>query len=163
MGSVPVKTVFGSIDQYEKGRIEIVSGEARHYVFSNVFEVAASSAPYEKVVVGKNMEYVIEALRADGRSAWFTCAHDEFVISMDGEVRVDFLKLDQPATGEGTVLAGPEPAGRPMGHILLGKGHQCLLPTGAAYRFTADRPCALVLQTVLGPLSVQKWKDICLQ
>ena len=30
-------TVFGSISDYQKGSIEIVSGDPRHYVFSNIF------------------------------------------------------------------------------------------------------------------------------
>ncbi|MCR3766710.1 hydroxyquinol 1,2-dioxygenase, partial [Pseudomonas aeruginosa] len=80
-----IRTVFGSLGDYRKGSIELVKGDARHYAFSNVFEVAARSAPYEKVVVGLNLGYVIEALRAEGRSPWFACSHDEFAISMDGE------------------------------------------------------------------------------
>src|ERR1700758_1144661 len=102
---------FGPLDGSRKGEIEITSGDARHYVFSNVFEVAASSAPYEKVVVGKNLEYVIEVLRTEGQSRWFASAHDEFVILMDGEVRIDFIKLDMPPKdGTGTVDAGEQPA-----------------------------------------------------
>ena len=61
-------TVFGSISDYQKGGIEIVSGDPKHYVFSNIFEVASKSAPYERVVVGKNLEYVQEVMRAEGRS-----------------------------------------------------------------------------------------------
>lgn len=155
------RTVFGSLDNYRKGSIEVTQGDARHYVFSNIFEVAAGSAPYERVVVGKNLEYVVEAARAEGQSAWFTCSHDEFVISMDGEVRVDFVELDaSPAAADGAVLA--EPTGRKMGHVVLGKGHQSLLPAGCAYRFSAQQPCALLLQSRLGALSVEKWADICL-
>ena len=155
------KTVFGSLDSFRKGGIEVTQGDARHYVFSNVFEVAAGSAPYERVVVGKNLEYVIETVRAEGQSPWFACAHDEFVIALDGAVRVDFVALDHaPAAGDGAVLA--EPAGRSMGHVLLGKGHQALLPAGAAYRFSADKPCALLVQSKAGALSVQKWAAICL-
>ncbi len=41
-----------------------------NYVFSNVFEVASKAKPYEKVAVGKNIEYVIEAIRAEGTSGW---------------------------------------------------------------------------------------------
>lgn len=164
MTSTAFKTVFGSLDNYQKGSVEIVKGKASHYVFSNVFEVAERSAPYEKVVVGKNLDYVIETLRAEGRSPWFTCAHDEFAISMDGDIRVDFLKLDTPLIeGEGTRLAGESPKGKPMGYVLLKRGHQCLLPVGCAYRFESAKPGVLLLQTILGPLSVQKWADICLK
>lgn len=156
-------TIFGSLDGYRKGEIEITSGTARHYVFSNVFEVASRSAPYEKVVVGKNLEYVIEALRTEGQSAWFACAHDEFVILMDGEVRIDFIKLDTPPqSGTGTIDAGASPAGRAMGHVVLRRGHQALLPAGCAYRFSAQKAGVALVQTMVGELSVQKWADICL-
>jgi len=156
-------TFFGSLDGYRKGEIEITSGDARHYVFSNVFEVASQSAPYEKVVVGKNLEYVIEALRTQGQSEWFACAHDEFVILMDGELRIDFIKLDAPPkSSTGTVRAGEQPAGRPMGHVALRRGHQALLPAGCAYRFSARKTGVALVQTMLGELSVQKWADICL-
>lgn len=161
MSSNTSRTFFGSLDHYRKGGIELTQGDARHYVFSNVFEVAAGSAPYERVVVGKNLEYVVETVRAEGQSPWFACAHDEFVIAMDGPVRVDFVKLDAaPGAADGAVLA--EPAGRKMGHVLLAKGHQSLLPAGAAYRFSADKACTLLVQSKLGALSVQKWAEICL-
>lgn len=164
MSNAAFRTVFGSLDDHRKGSIEIIQGEARHYAFSNIFEVAAKSAPYEKVVVGLNLGYVIETLRAEGLSPWYSCAHDEFVISVDGEVRVDFLKLEQPLTeGEGTQLAGEQPKGRPMGYVLLKRGHQALLPAGCAYRFESARPGVLLLQTIKGPLSVEKWADICLK
>lgn len=158
------KTVFGSLAHYTKGSIELVTGKKSHYAFSNIFEVAAQSAPYEKVVVGLNLGYVIEAIRAEGTSPWFACSHDEFVISVDGSVRVDFLKLDEaPPAGDGTQLAGDLPRGRPMGYVLLQRGHQALLPAGCAYRFEASSACVLLQQTVQGPLSVEKWADICLK
>lgn len=164
MSTAAFRTVFGSLDDYRKGSIEIIQGEARHYAFSNIFEVAGQSAPYEKVVVGLNLGYVIETLRADGQSPWYTAAHDEFAISVDGEVRVDFLKLDEPLVeGDGTRLAGPQPKGRPMGYVLLKRGHQALLPAGCAYRFDSSRPGVLLVQTIQGPLSVEKWADICLK
>ncbi|AHZ78087.1 MULTISPECIES: hypothetical protein [Pseudomonas] len=164
MSTAAIKTVFGSLENYTKGTVEIISGEARHYAFSNIFEVAEKSPPYQKVVVGLNLGYVIETLRAEGQSPWFTAAHDEFAIVMDGEVRVDFLKLDTPlAEGEGTRLAGEIPAGKPMGYVLLKRGHQCLLPAGTAYRFESSRPGVLLQQTIKGPLSVEKWAEICLK
>jgi len=53
-------TKFGSIDNFEKGSIEMIQGKPSHYVFSNVFEVASLAEPYEKTVVGINQKYVIE-------------------------------------------------------------------------------------------------------
>ncbi|WP_302140063.1 hypothetical protein [Halomonas alkalicola] len=164
MSEQSVVTQFASLDDYAKGSIEIIDGSVKDYAFSNIFEVASQSAPYEKVIVGLNLGYVIEAIRAEGKSPWYTCAHDEFVISMDGDVRVDFLKLESPLTeGEGTREAGSEPIGKPMGYVLLKRGHQALLPAGCAYRFHSDRPSVVLLQTIQGPLSVEKWNEICLK
>ena len=59
-------TRFGSLAHYEKGGVEVINDDARNYVFSNLFEVASKSKPYEKVAVGKNIEYVIEAIRTEG-------------------------------------------------------------------------------------------------
>ncbi|ACC74694.1 hydroxyquinol 1,2-dioxygenase [Paraburkholderia phymatum] len=159
-------TFFGSLDAYRKGEIEITSGAARHYVFSNIFEVASQSAPYDKVVVGKNIEYVIEVLRTEGQSRWFASSHDEFAILMDGKARIDFIELETPPQNvRGSVHAsneGEQPAGRAMGHVVLRRGHQALLPAGCAYRFSAQRSGVALVQTMLGELSVEKWADICL-
>ena len=77
------KTRFGSLADYDKGEVVLINDNPKNYVFSNVFEVANGAAPYERVAVAKNFEYVIEILRADGESPWFTCAHDEFALCMD--------------------------------------------------------------------------------
>ena len=141
-----------------------MSGEARDYVFSNIFEVAGKSRPYERIVVGKNMDYVQEVMRAEGVSPWFACGHDEFALCMDGEVTVEFIKLRNPPSADknGAVLIGESPEGSRMGHVKLGRGHQVLLGAGNAYRFTATTLGVLLQQTVLGDLSVQKWREICL-
>jgi len=159
-------TVFGSLAKHEKGTIEIVNDDPKHYVYSNVFEVASRSKPYEKVAVAKNLEYVIEAIRAEGSSPWMACAHDEFVVVLDGEVTVEYVKLDRPesvapADKEGTVLVEGEPKGKRMGTVRLKRGHQALLPKGAAYRFKAARPSAMIQQTIKGDLTQEKWAEIC--
>jgi hypothetical protein len=161
-------THFGSLKDYEKGHIEIINDNPKNYVFSNVFEVANGSKPYEKVAVAKNLEYVIEAVRAEGTSDWMAASHDEFCIVMDGEITVEYVKLDAPeavapASKEGTVAVQGEPRGKRMGTIRLGRGHQALLPKGAAYRFTSAKPSVFILQTIVGDLTVQKWADICLK
>jgi hypothetical protein len=162
-----VVTQFGSLAEYRKGGVEIIDDNPRNYVFSNVFEVAATSTPYERVAVGKNFEYVIEAARAEGVSPWFTCAHDEFVLCMDGSVEVHLLKLTNPnahaaAESQGAVqIAVVIPEGRKMGRIVLGRGHMALLPVGAAYRFEALTSGAILFQTIEGDVTVQKWADIC--
>ncbi|HEY4610741.1 MAG TPA: hypothetical protein VIH06_16100, partial [Ilumatobacteraceae bacterium] len=65
-------TKFGSLADYDKGSIELINDQAKNYAFSNIFEVANASKPWEKVAVGKNMQYVLEAIRAEGTSEWRT-------------------------------------------------------------------------------------------
>ena len=155
------QTVFGSLSSYEKGHIEIINDNPKYYVFSNVFEVASKAKPYEKIAVGKNLEYVIECVRAEGTSPWYAASHDEFVVVMGGEVTVEYVKLDDhaavaPANKEGTVTLSGEPKGKRMGTIKLKHGHQALLPKGAAYRFVAAQPSVMMWQTIKGPLTVEK-------
>jgi hypothetical protein len=162
----PFRTVFASLDHYVKGYVEIIDDDPRHYAFSNIFAVAAHSRPYEKVVVGMNLGYVIETLRAEGTSDWYAASHDEFAVVMDGEIEVDLLKLDDPqrivaADKQGSVRIDGVPQGRKMGRIECKRGHQALLPKGAAYRFRARSAGVILLQTLLGELSVQKWAEIC--
>ncbi|HUJ73628.1 MAG TPA: hydroxyquinol 1,2-dioxygenase [bacterium] len=160
------KTIFGSLAKYNKGGVEVIADNPKNYVFSNVFEVASKSKPYERVAVAKNFEFVIECLRAEGQSAWYTAAHDEFALCMDGAVEVSLWKLDKPEAAapkgsDGAVRLPGEPAGRKMGRIVLGKGHQALLPTGAAYRFQAQQPGVLLIQTVQGRETLERWPQIC--
>src|SRR6266487_4642279 len=90
-------TRFGSLDHWEKGGVEVIDDDPRHYVFSNVFEVASRAKPYEKVAVGKNVEYVIEAIRAEGTSGWRVAAQDEFALVMDGLVEIRLVKPEDPS------------------------------------------------------------------
>jgi len=158
-------TTFGSLDEYHKGTIDIIDDRPRNYAFSNIFEVASSSKPWEKVAVGKNMEYVLEVIRAEGTSEWRTCAHDEFPLVMDGEVTVELVKLDEslaPADKSGSIRIDGDPVGRPMGRIVLRRGHQALLPANAAYRMSATMPSVVLLQTILGDDTIERWAEICL-
>ena len=157
-------TRFGSLDDYEKGRVEVIDDEPHHYAFSNVFETASRSKPYEKVAVGKNRQYVLEAIRAEGTSDWRTWAHDEFALVMDGEVVIELAKIsDEQApdpASEGSVTLGGEPGGPRMGEITARRGHMTLLPAGAAYRFRAEVPGVILMQTIEGPDTVFKWAEI---
>ena len=158
-------TKFGSLDHYEKGSIDVINDDPKHYAFSNLFEVAAHARPWEKVAVGKNMQYVLEVIRAEGTSEWRTCAHDEFPMVVDGEVTVELVKLDAPAVAadkEGSVGLDGEPVGRRMGHIVLRHGHMALLPANTAYRFAASKTSVILLQTLLGDDTVERWAEICL-
>jgi hypothetical protein len=160
-------TEFGSLTSYRKGRVIPITDSPRRFVFSNIFEVAGASRPWERVVVGKNFEYTIEVARAEGQSPWYTAAHDEFALCMDGRVEVHLLKLDDPDAqvdpeSEGAhLIADSMPAGRKMGRIVLGRGHMAMLPVGAAYRLAAARPGVVIFQSILGPVSVQRWAEIC--
>ena len=159
------KTYFGSLETYQKGAVEVLDDDPKNYAFSNIFEVASKSKPYEKVAVGKNLKYVIEALRAEGTSPWFAAAHDEAALVMDGEIEVHYIKPDQPAVkadSEGTVTLSAEPKGKKMGWVKCRRGHQALLPAGSAYQFrSTGKPGVLLVQTILGPSTVEKWAEIC--
>jgi hypothetical protein len=157
-------TVFGSLDNYEKGRVIVIDDDPKAYVFSNVFEVASMSQPYEKVAVGKNLEYVIEAIRAEGTSEWRATPHDEFALVMDGTVVVELLDPDEqlvdPST-HGSIAVDGEPNGKLMGKVTAWRGHQVLLPAGRCYRFHCDGAGVILLQTIEGPDTVYKWAEIC--
>ena len=157
-------TRFGSLEHYEKGGVEAINDDPRNYAFSNVFEVASKSEPYEKVAVAKNLKYVLEAVRAEGTSPWYTASHDESAIIMDGEVEIRLVKLDTRAASEeheGTTMLEGTPKGRRMGRIVARRGHMALLPKGTAYQFHAARPGVILLQSVAGDLTVERWQDIC--
>lgn len=159
-------TDFGSIHAYKKGGVTAIDDDPKRYVFSNMFEVAAKSAPYERVAVAKNFEYVIESAKAEGDSGWYTAAHDEFVISMDGKVRVDFIKLPDPDAhvdpeSEGAVAIEGKPEGANMGYVVLGRGHMTMLPVGAAYKFSAAETCTILIQSIDGAVTQHKWAQFC--
>ena len=157
-------TAFASLDRYDKGGVEVINDDPKNYVFSNMFDVASAARPWEKVAVGKNMEYVLEVIRAEGTSEWRATPHDEFALVVDGEVVVDLLDPSEPQVdpgAQGSVRVDGEPEGTPMGRITTGRGHMALLPAGRCYRFSAKRPGVILLQTIEGPDTVYRWADIC--
>jgi hypothetical protein len=161
---MPHKTKFGSLEHFEKGSIEVINDDARNYVFSNIYEVASKAEPYEKIAVGKNLKYVLEAVRAEGTSPWYTASHDESAIIMDGEVEIRLVKLNKELVGEdheGTTMLEGNPDGKKMGYIVARRGHMALLPKGAAYQFHASKPGVILLQTIAGDLTIERWRDIC--
>jgi hypothetical protein len=157
-------TVFGSLDGYVKGGVEVINDDPRYYAFSNIFEVASNARPYEKVAVGKNLEYVLEVIRAEGTGAWRATPHDEFALVMDGTLEVHLVDPDNELVepeAMGSVAIGGEPEGRPMGRVTAGRGHMILLPAGKAYRFHCDGVAVVLLQTIEGPDTIYRWADIC--
>ena len=159
------QTVFGSLDNFTRGGVEVIDDDPKHYVFSNVFAVAAAAQPYEKVAVAQNLKYVLEAVRAEGDSPWFAAPHDEAALVMDGDIEVHFIMPDAPAVAvdtEGTVRLPGEPRGQAMGWVRARRGHMVLLPKGAAYQFRSpDGPGVLLVQTIKGACTVERWADIC--
>ena len=166
MSAVAYQTKFGSLQHYEKGGVQAISDDVKNYAFSNCFEIASKSKPYEKVVFGQNQIYVLECLRAEGNSAWYTCAHDEFALVMDGEVEVHLVKIGTSQTvpdenKNGAILVERAPQGQSMGWMKLRRGHQALLPKNTAYQFRSARPGVVILQTCKGDLSIERWTEIC--
>jgi hypothetical protein len=158
------ETVLGSLERYEKGRLTVIDDLPKRYCHSNVFEVASQAKPWEKIAVARNLEYVIECIRAEGESPWFAAPHDEFVVVLDGQVTVTLAEIgDPPPTfaKAGTQLLGGEPRGKRMGRVHLRRGHQALLPERVAYRFAAPAASVMIQQTIAGSLTVQRWAEIC--
>jgi hypothetical protein len=83
---------------------------------------------------------------------------------MDGEVELSFVKLDPaqaPAGGQGARQLAGAPNGQKMGKVRARRGHQVLLPAGAAYQLSASKPSVALIQTLLGPVTVERWSEIC--
>jgi hypothetical protein len=158
-------TRLGSLTSFEKGRVEVIDDDPRHYAFSNMFEVASQSRPWEQVAVGQNRQYVLEVVRAEGTSGWRICAHDQSALVMDGQVAVELAQPgpgQQPPQGqEGSVGVAGEPGGARMGRITAGRGHLVLLPAGACYRMSAERPGVVLVQTIAGADTQYRWAQIC--
>jgi hypothetical protein len=108
---------------------------------------------------------VIEAIRAEGTSGWRVAAQDEFALVMDGEVEVRLVKPDDtalvPAGSQGSIPLAAPPPGKKMGRVRARRGHMTLLPSGAAYQFHAAHPSVILLQTLVGRDTVERWAQIC--
>ncbi|MDR2216412.1 MAG: hypothetical protein LBE59_11320 [Nevskiaceae bacterium] len=158
-----VKTHVGSLASYDKGSIK-VNDDLRHYAFSNIFEVANNSKPYERVMVVSNLEYCAEVVRAEGTSPWYVAPHDEFAIVMDGEIEFTFYQVgddQKPTHKAGAARLNGEPTGKRMGRVRARRGHEVLLPAGSAYQLSAAKPSVAIIQTSAGPESVERWSEIC--
>jgi hypothetical protein len=159
------QTKTASLMDYTKGKLELFADDPKHYAFSNLFEVANMSEPFERVAVTKNVEYVTEVMKVDGASPWYAAAHDEFALVMDGEIEFNFVELDEahtvPADKLGAVQLPAGAGGTRMGRILARRGHLVLLPVGAAYQLCSAQPSVTILQTVAGELTQERWADIC--
>jgi hypothetical protein len=101
----------------------------------------------------------------EGTSGWRAPAQDEFALVMDGEVEIRLLKLDQPGVvppgAQGSIALPGTPSGRKMGTVRARRGHMTLLPVGAAYQLHAAQPGVILLQTLAGADTIERWADIC--
>ncbi|MGH9055918.1 MAG: hydroxyquinol 1,2-dioxygenase [Acidimicrobiales bacterium] len=156
-------TRMGSLHDFTKGGVQIISGDPRHYAFSNIFEVARSSMPWEAVAVAKNMEYVLEVVRAEGQSGWRSSRHDQTALVMDGTATVHLVKPADEVSGSpsGSFALPGEPPGQTMGRVTASRGHLVLLPARAAYQITSEHPAVLLVQTKRGPDTIERWAEIC--
>src|SRR5664280_3036308 len=112
----------------------------------------------------KNLEYVLEAVRVEGASPWRTSAHDEFALVMSGDVTFDFVDLKSPPADvppQGSIELEGTPQGTSMGHVTGRRGHMVILPAHSAYRYSAEQPAALLLQTVESADTRFRWAEIC--
>ncbi|MGE0826006.1 MAG: hydroxyquinol 1,2-dioxygenase [Candidatus Binatia bacterium] len=158
----PTKDVplSASMAQYAKGGIEIVDPHEniKRYVYSNVYEIGARATPYEKIAVAKNGPYLVECIVAEGEMLqWRLQPHDEFLLCLEGEVRVDFIqpRVELPAGGHTDV------PGEALGYIIVREGNLCLLPKGMAYRFRAEKRTLLLQQAKQSDATVFRWETIC--
>ena len=156
-------TRLGSLASYEKGGVEVIDDDPKNYAFSNIFEVASLAKPFEQIAVGKNFEYVLEAVRVEGTSGWRAAAHDQSALVLDGEVEFTLKTLrDSHALPESGSAAVPEEAAQtPMGRVVARRGHLTLLPAGRAYRLASQEPAVVLIQTIEGPDTQFRWAEIC--
>lgn len=160
-------TRFASLDNFEKGSVEITgSDSAKRYLFSNMFDVAKAAQPWERVIIAKNLEFTIECARAEGTSPWYVCAHDETVLSMQGEMTIHFVQpadagLLASAQPSGATKLAIEPAGKTMGWVKVTRGHLTLLPAGAVYQIRPQSLGVLLFQSEQGAESIARWAAIC--
>jgi hypothetical protein len=156
-------TRLASLDYYQKGGVEVIDDDPKNYAFSNIFEVASHARPFEQIAVGKNFEYVLEAVRVEGTSGWRACSHDQSALVMDGEVEFTLRTLGdgQPLPASGSAGVPDEAAAILMGRVVARRGHLTLLPAGRAYRYAATAPAVLLIQTVEGVDTQYRWAEIC--
>lgn len=149
-----------NMTHYSKGGVDIVDPREniKRYVYSNVYEIGARAKPYEKIAVAKNGPYVIECIVAEGvMSEWRLQPHDEFIVCLEGEVRVDFIEP------RAKIAAGPysDVPGESIGYITVREGNLCLLPKGIAYKFSAASRSLLLQQAKHSDETILAWETIC--
>jgi hypothetical protein len=159
------KTVFASMEHYQKGGVDVIEGDVKHYVFSNLFEVAKKSMPFEKIVVAKNIEYVVEVVKSLNSSQYYINGHDEFMLVMQGTIEVEIfspVNSFKSFPEQGAEIIDGQSVNRRIGKITASRGHLLLLPEKHIYKIYSKGEGVFLLQTILGKHSIEKWSDICL-
>ena len=147
-------TRFGSLETFEKGGIEIIDDDPKHYVFSNIFEVAASLALREG---RRRQELGVCDRSAAGRG------HVALVHLRPRRVRPRARRRGRGPPAEArrpdggrrrartalVPLAG-EPAGRRMGRSSPGAATWPCCPAALPTASTPTSPACSLLQTILG-------------
>ena len=105
-------------------------------------------------------------MRAEGESEWFTASHDEFALAMDGEIEIHFHKAvgDEivPESVDGTQkrrLTRRTARRWAMSSCVAAIKRSCRRE--ASTSIAARKLGVIMLQTILGDNSVQKWAEIC--
>jgi hypothetical protein len=156
-------TRLASLDDHQKGGVEVIDDDPKNYAFSNIFEVASLAKPFEQIAVGKNFEYVLEVVRVEGTSGWRACSHDQSALVMDGEVEFTLRTLadGHSLPGRGSLGVPDDAAATAMGRVVARRGHLTLLPAGRAYRYASASPAVLLIQTIEGVDTQFRWAEIC--
>ena len=85
---------------------------------------------------------------------------------MQGEMEIHFIAVSDANTkpaadSSGAIRLAGTPVGAKMGHVVLERGHMALLPANAAYQMRARSLGVVLLQSIEGAESVQRWAAIC--
>lgn len=159
------QTFIASMKTVRPGGLFLPNDDPEHYAFSNLYDVARESRSFERVAVVKNLQYVVEVMKVEGESPWYAASHDEFALVMEGTVTFSFVELaegDKVAQAEeGAHRLPARPNGAFVGTVKAGLGNLVLLPTQTAYRLASPSPAVVIFQTIAGPETLERWREIC--
>ena len=161
-------TKFGSLETYEKGSIELIDDDAKHYVFSNMFEVASD---VEAVGEGRRrQEHGVRARGASGPRARAMADRRPRRVRARAWTARSSIELVEarrtrscPPASTGSVAVDGEPAGTKMGRIVApAAAHGAAARQRRATASRAEQPGVILLQTIQGDDTVERWAEICL-
>ena len=98
---------------------------------------------------------MLEAIRAEGTSPWFTASHDEAAMVMDGEVEIRLVKLDRrswPRITKAPRCSRAIPTASRWATSSRRRGHMALLPERRGVSISRAKPGVILLQTIEGDL-----------